>query len=102
MTTDHHAESYFDEPRLGMPDRVAQQGAFCAGPSQSAAAGWLCAMAAVDCAAAVMPLKRVDPLLCAWTTAGVVDVVSCSTQGEATLPEAGDTLLSPTTLRLDG
>ena len=88
MTTDTALKAYFDEAASWDADRVAQQRRVVRWSVAVAAAGWLCAMAAVIALTAVMPLKRVDPFVVRVdNSTGVVDVVPVYS-GEATLPEA--------------
>ena len=88
MTTDTALKAYFDEAASWDADRVAQQRRVLRWSVAVAAAGWLCAMAAVIALTAVMPLKRVDPFVVRVdNSTGIVDVVPVYS-GEATLPEA--------------
>ena len=80
MTTDTALKAYFDEATSWDADRVAQQRRVVRWSVAVAAAGWLCAMAAVIALTAVMPLKRVDPFVVRVTTARELSMSCLSTQ----------------------
>ncbi len=80
MTTDTALKAYFDEAASWDADRVAQQRRVVRWSVAVAAAGWLCAMAAVIALTAVMPPSESIHLLCAWTTARELSMSCLSTQ----------------------
>jgi len=82
---------YFQEAATWDADRYAQAARSARQAHWWAAAGWLCAVAAVLTLAALVPLKRVEPFVVRVdSTSGVVDVVPVYT------PQAG---LEPTVTR---
>jgi type IV secretion system protein VirB8 len=67
---------YFREAASWDADRLAQAQRSTRRAWQTAAAGWVCAVATALCLALLMPLKRVDPFVVRVdNTTGVVDVV---------------------------